>query len=347
VIKRSAVIGIGFVFLVIGLAGLALLKTDVAYWPAFKRQLGLLDVKPPSPSQEGPGQPAGLEHRQLPEPAESIRQTPEPGSKTEQVPAPQSEGEPRTPGPAVNSGGASGAIGPRSAGIEAGEKRLTPGDLATEKAIPVPQAGKGERRYPEQVQAGRQGTAKPDLETTPNPSLDGSKARPHHSSEALQPVVIRFHFDPAKKREISVALVHLGDSISVRVRRLGLADLGLHLAFAVPDTIETDAWREWSVGSRRAAVAPIHDTDRIALTADSDFGVAVTRKLDSKEGAVLKLGADYPEGVVGPPAKLPATFGGGRTPAVQSLPPASRGGYEIQMRIYPGNRWNIMPKGLL
>jgi hypothetical protein len=34
----------------------------------------------------------------------------------------------------------------------------------------------------------------------------------------------------------------------------------------------------------------------VILTADRDFGVALIRKLDSKEGAVLKLGADYRPG---------------------------------------------------
>ena len=149
-IKRSAVMGIGFVFLVIGLAGLALLLTAVVHRPASKWQFGLFDVKPPGPLQEGPGRQAGLERRQLPGPPDGIKQTPEPESQTEQVPAPQSG------------------------------------------------------------------------EASRNPPLAGSKARPGPSPEALQPVVI--------------------------------------------------------------------------LTADRDFGVALIRKLDSKEGAVLKLGADYRPG---------------------------------------------------
>ncbi len=308
-IKRSAVMGFGFVVLVIGLAGLALLRTEVVDRPASKGQPGSIEVKPQAPSQEGPGTQADLERRQLPEPADSINQTPKPGSQTEQVPSPQS-----------------GAINPRSARNGVGGQGLTSGDLAAEKAIPVPQADKGE----EQGQTGPQGTAKPGAETTPNPSLAVSKAPPRPSPEALQPVVIRFHFDPAEKREINVAQVHLGDSISVRVRRSGQANLGIHLAFTIPDTLETNAWREWSAGSRRTFVVPIHDIDRIALTADRDFGLALTRKLDSKEGAVFKLGADYPPG-----------------PPVQSLRPARRGAYEIEMRIHPGNRWNLKPRGLL
>jgi hypothetical protein len=142
-------------------------------------------------------------------------------------------------------------------------------------------------------------------------------------------VVIRFRFDPAAKREINVARVHFGDSISVKVRRFGQADLRLHLAFAVPDTIETDAWQEWSAGSRRRVVAPIQDKDRISLTADSYFGAVLTRDLDSKKGAVLKLGADYPPG------------------RRSLIYPHKQGGYEIEIRIYPGNRWNIRPRSLV
>ncbi len=337
-IKRSTVMGIGFVFLIIGLAGLSVLKTAMVYRPESKGQPGLLDVKPQVLSQQGSGRQADLERRQLPEPPDSIKHTPEPVGQTEQVSAPQSGEGPRTPSAAVDTGGASGAINPGYASNGVGEQQLTSVDQATEKAISVQKAGKGEPGYPEQGQTELQGVAKPGAETTPNLSPAGNQTWSHRSPEALQPVVIRFHFDPAVTREINVALVHFGDSISVRVRRSGQANLGLHLAFAVPDTLETDAWRGWSAGSRRAVVAPIQDVDRIALSADRGFGIALTRKLDSKEGVVLKLGADYP-----------------RSQNLDTIPdlsttrgsPARSGGYEIEMRIYPGNRWNIKPRGLV
>ncbi len=258
-IKRGALIGIGFVLLVIGLAGLALLQAGVINLPASKDQLSLLEVKPPGSTPEGSGRQADLERRQLPGAPESMKQTPEPGSRTAQVPA------------------------------------------------ATPQSSEGPQ-------------------TTRNPSVaGGSEARCHPSSEALRPVVIRFHFDPAAKREIDVARVHFGDLISVKVRRFGQADLRLHLAFAVPDTVETGAWRGWSAGSRRVVVIPIQDTDRISLTADRDFGVVLTRDLDSKKGAILKLGADYPPG---------------RRSLIYQH---ERGAYEMEMKIYPGNRWNIKP----
>ena len=100
-IKRSAVMGIGVAFLVIGPAGLALLQTPVVYRPASKEQFGLHDVKPPGPSPEGPGRQAGLEVRQVPGLPGGTKQTPETGNQTEQVPAPQSGEGPRIPSPAI------------------------------------------------------------------------------------------------------------------------------------------------------------------------------------------------------------------------------------------------------
>ncbi len=317
--KSNAVMGAGFVLLAIGLAGLALLQTSLFYRPASEAPLGLSDGKPPGPSQEGHGSRAALERKQVPELPDSIKKAPGPG----QVPAPQPVEGPPAPSPADRAEAASGQVNRRPAGNAVGEQEQKPGDLSTEKPIPVPQAGNGERRYPQQGQAERQGTAKPGVDTARNPSADGSKTlRP-------SPVVLRFNFDPAEKREIDVARVHLGDSISVKVRRFGQADLSIHLAFAVPDTVETGAWREWNAGPRRSVIVPIKDVDRIALTAQGDFGAALRSKLDSKEGAVLKLGADYPRG----PRAL--------------VHPHGPGGYEIEMTIYPGNRWNIKPRGLV
>ncbi len=330
-IKRYAVIGIGFALLVIGLACLALLPTGVIYLRASKDQRSLFEVKPPNLTPEGPGRQAGLERRQLPEPLESMQQTSGPGSQTAQVqvPAPQSSEGPRTPSSPANTAVASGEITPGSAERGVGEQPLPSSPLATEKPIAVPQPGKGEHLYSRQDKPGQTGTPTRGARTTGNPSVAGVReARSHPSSEALRPVVIRFHFDPAAKREIDVARVHFGDSISVKVRRFGQEDIRLHLVFAVPNTVDTDVWRGWSVGSRRAVVVQIQGMDRISLTADRDFGVVLTRELDSKKGAVLKLGADCP-------------------PGWRSLVyPHERGAYEIEMKIYPGNRWNIKPRAI-
>ena len=174
---------------------------------------------------------------------------------------------------------------PHPAEREGGEQPPSSALPGTEKPIPAPQAGTGESLYSRQDQPGQPGTTSRGTEATRKPS-----------PKALEPVVIRFRFDPAAKREINVARVHFGDSVSVKVRRFGQADLRLYLAFAVPNIVQTRAWQGWSAGTRREVTAPILDTDRISLTADGYFGTALTKELDSKEGAVLKLGADYPPG---------------------------------------------------
>jgi hypothetical protein len=115
----------------------------------------------------------------------------------------------------------------------------------------------------------------------------------------------------------------------VKVRRAGQAGCGLYLAFGFLGTFETDTYREWIAGPRWEAAVPIRDGSRIALPGTDDFGADVPSKLDSKEGALLKLGEDC---------------------SAYGWPRIYRDDwhrYEIEMKIYPGNRWNIRPKSLL
>jgi hypothetical protein len=153
---------------------------------------------------------------------------------------------------------------------------------------------------------------------------DGSGTR-----NGVRPVVIKFGFDPVRSREMNVALVHSGDRISVKVRRGGRSDCGLFLTFGYFGTFETDAYREWSVGSRSGPGVPMRDGRRIALTGTGEFSADVPGKLDSKDGAVLKLGAQCYE------YAWLRSYGDDRQRC------------EIEMTIYPGNRWNIRPKSLL
>jgi hypothetical protein len=94
-------------------------------------------------------------------------------------------------------------------------------------------------------------------------------------------------------------------------------------------TFETDAYREWSVGPRSEPGAPVRDGRRIALTGVGEFSADVPGKLDSKDGTVLKFGAEC--------------FGYGWSRSYRD----DRQRCEIEMTIYPGNRWNIRPKSLL
>jgi hypothetical protein len=146
---------------------------------------------------------------------------------------------------------------------------------------------------------------------------------------SYKPVVVRFGFDPDRDPEINVAIVHSGDRVAVQVRPAEQAGCRLYLTFDSSGTLETKAYLEWSTASRRARVAPIGNGTRITLAAAGDFGVGVPGKLNTKGGAVLKIGADC--------------FAGGW----ERLRMDDWGSYEIEMRIYQGNRWNIRPKSLL
>ena len=127
-IKRAAIIGIGTVLLVIGLAGLGLLQTGVIYPSASTESVSLPEVNPP---EQAAGSDQGSQG---------------PVNQTAQPPAPA--GGPPDSGP-----------GQTSAQVE---QQPPSGGPPSEKPVPVPQAEKGERYYPRQDQL-----AQPQPSTAP------------------------------------------------------------------------------------------------------------------------------------------------------------------------------------
>lgn len=274
-IKRGAVIGIGTVFLVVGLAGLGLLQTGVI-----------------NPTEVKSLEPAPATSQQSREP---VNQTPPAAA-----PAPQT---------GAGSGTQIGAEPGTKTGADLAERALQEpqppsGELAGEKPVPVPQVGKGERRYPKQDQVAnpRSSPVKTQRELSKGPETTrelkaGEKRRlAHRKSESkryarktrpvhsAQPVVIRFNFDPAQDRALNVAHVHSGDKIRVKLRRVGQVD------------------------------------SRIYFT--------VSRSINSPKGAVLKVKTRHA-------SDRPDMY---RT---------DRGYYVIEVKIYPGNRWNIKPRSFV
>ena len=152
-----------------------------------------------------------------------------------------------------------------------------------------------------------------------------------HASDrkTYKPVVIRVEFDPDSYHEMNVAIVHSGDKIAVKVRPAGETGCKLYLTFDSSGTLETKAYLEWSTEPRRAPAALIRDGSRISLAGADDFGPCVAGKLNSRNGAVLKLGADC------------------SAYRWQRFPMDDWGSCEVEIRIYKGNRWNIRPKSLL
>jgi hypothetical protein len=269
VIKRSVIIGTGTVILVIGLTCLALLQTGVIYPPASIGPVNLAEVKSPEPA------------------AESGQQAPGTPNAPSQPPAlsPESGGGPS----------AQGGLQQPPAGIEA------------QKPIPVPQVGKGERRYPGQLGQPQTTPKSAEIDKKRRQTAEGLEskhyahkyeserhahkyeserhARKTAAASAKKPVVIKLRFDPARNRQINVARVHKGDKIKMKVRRVGHVDRRIYLTYG--------------------------------------------KKLDSEQGAVLKLGTKY------------SAYQRSRHY------PNDRGYYVIEMRIYPGNRWNIKPRSFV
>ena len=264
-IKPGAFIGIGTVILVIGLSGLGLLQTGVIH-PT--------EVKSPEPAT---GQ----------QPEGSVNQT-----APAAAPAPQSGVEP---------GAQTGANLPESA-LQGHQPPS--GDLAAKEPVPIPQVGKGERLYPKQDQFAHfrsspvqiQRELSQDANTTRAPKCDEKRSQAHLKSESArhackmppahraQPVVIRFHFDPARDRGLNVAQVHSGDKIRVKWRQVGQVDRSVYFTFS--------------------------------------------KNLNSPKGAVLKL-------------ETRRSFD---RPVMYRT---DRGYYVIEVKIYPGNRWNIKPRSFV
>jgi hypothetical protein len=299
--KRVAFIGTAIAILAIGLVCLVLWQTGVISrqtWTGVAADLA--QAKPCGQGPDNPGGKAVLELRQLPAPEDGKKGL-EPGDQT--APTPQLDGPPSIqegPGPA------SELQGPSQPG---------PG---AEKPVAVPQVGEGERRYPGQGPVAQAESAAP-----------GKKDGHPGDRSPYRPVVISFGFDPYRDREMNVAIVHSGDTIGVKVRPAGQEGCKLYLTFSSSGTLETKAYREWSTGSQRMPAVPIRNGSRITLAGAGDFGAGVQGKLNTKEGAVLKLGIDC------------STYRRDR------FHMDDRCACEIEMRIYSGNRWNIRPKSLL
>ena len=217
-----------------------------------------------------------------------------------------------------------------------------------ENQVPVPQVGSGNRQYPKQqdlapteqqgtkqqepaksVVGGEDKSVGPKPQTYAKNAVGAPKETANSATAAKQPLVIRFEFAPQRNREIRVARVHFGDRIVVKVRRVGDADREMYIGFGLPDTYETHSYRGWSAGGAEEVITPIRDSDQLTLSAADKYGPGLTGRLDSRDGEVLRIGAR-------PPGYARTRFSR-----------YDQGYYEIEMRIYPDNRWNIRPRSLL
>lgn len=207
-------------------------------------------------------------------------------------------------------------------------------ETQTERPLAPPVVGKGERRFPAQNQLAEA----PPVEPRKQPQAERQAAAPqlsksHAGQEKRGPgqvVTIRFRFDPSRDRNLKLATVHYGDRVVVSIRRVGQPDARLYLSFNMAESFRSSASPYNSRRSERegTVMTPIKDEDELVLTAERQFGPFLTRQLDSKDGAVLRLTAQDP-------------------PARSRPPRYDRGFYEIQMKIYAENRWDIKPRSFL
>jgi len=319
--RRGIFIGVGTVFLVLGIAGIALLHTDLLKFPVGTGLQSRLETPAPQPSPEVPGTVPGPTAKEgtLPPAPET---SPSPGAVS------QNETPPANPSPM-----------PQQQQQQAQAEK-------NDKTVAVPQVGKGERRYPRQsdfelpkVQnrqsaqarspASRSTTRDKTWSTTPR-----SYARQQApTDQGSRPVTIRVNFDPAKANNIQVARVHLGDRIAINVRRIGQADRQVYLGFDMGDgrVVQRNPYDRRAVEPASALIAPVNDRDQLVLSGHNELGESLVLRLNSKDGAVLKLGAK------------PV-----RSNTIRRREPSRDGGYyKVEIMIYPGNKWNIMPRSYL
>lgn len=316
--KRGIFIGVGTAFLVFGIAGIALLQTNLLKIPAGTGLESRLETPALQPSPEVPGSVPG------------------PTAKEGTLPpAP----EPSLPPGAVSQNETPSASPPPM-------PQQQPQAEKAEKTVAVPQVGKGERRYPRptdfelpKVQnkqsaraagpASRSMARDKTWSTTPN-----SRARQNSlTDQRRQPVTIRVNFDPAKANNIQVARVHLGDRIAINVRRIGQAERQVYLGFDLGGAmvVQRNPNDRRTVEGASALIAPVNDRDQLVLEGYHALGESLVVRLKSKDGAVLKLGAKPLQG----------------NTIRRREPSRGDGYYKVEIMIYPGNKWNIMPRSYL
>jgi hypothetical protein len=311
-VTKFGVICVGAFLFTLGTTGLVLLQTGVIQIPGGTSQ-GPLEMQAQENGPEGSSQQAEQGEKQAVQGEK--RQLPSVQEKVAQAPE----------SPAQN-----GNVAPEA-------------NASPEKPVPVPGVGSGSRQYPktqELTQSEQQGPAKsvvggaekpagPKPQTYARNPAGPPKGTPPQVVTGKQPLVVRFEFDPRRNHEIRVARVHFGDRVVVKVRRVGDADHEVYLGFGLPDSYETRSYRGWSVGGGEEVITPIRDSDQLILSAGDKYGPWLTSRLDSRNGEVLRIGTR-------PPGYLRTRYSR-----------YDHGYYEIEMRIYPDNRWNIRPRSLL
>ncbi len=327
--RRGFFIGTGTLLLVIGLTGLALLQTSMFDTLVGRGAREQLEFPQPGPSGQVPG-PSGQSRLEGKIPAPSSRQT---------TPAPQA-GPPQAamPQPGAPADNLASQPGGRPTEVSPRPDETLPRDgTGTEPYTQIPPVLKGERRYPGQTEISPPTKSTPGTGSRTGPNVAESGRGDHISRqnipESRQPVTIRFAFDPEHGRDVKVARVHFGDRVVIKVRRFGPGDRQIYLGFDLPErNSERSRYYGRKVRKTHSVITPVNDSDQLTINSEELFGPSLTGSLDSKEGAILKLGAKHP----GRQQRFAnGNYQGGNERC------------EVEIRIYSGNRWNLRPRSLL
>lgn len=204
-----------------------------------------------------------------------------------------------------------------------------------EKPVPVPRMAQGPRRYPSQNQVLQPSPSsrKPPARSAETASHTERSVSRGYTRPAAAPekrvITVRVALDPVRKEHIRIARVHTGDRVSIRIRHTEASQGRVYLAF---NTYRDFMRRPYDYRMAPSAViTPVRDDDRLTLTPSRQFGSELSRRLASKQGAILEIGTDY------------APYQG---PFIRRLG-FEPGRFEIEIRIYGDNKWNIKPRSLL
>jgi hypothetical protein len=209
-------------------------------------------------------------------------------------------------------------------------------DLSPQKPVPVPQLGGSERRYPaqdrlEQLRSAlKESGGKDVLRHTARKAESKSHARKAESKSYAYKAKSKSNVRKAEsksqaRKAESKSYAHKAKSRS-NARKT-------HVASGTKPVVIT--FRFDPLRNRELYVARVHTGDKILMSvrpvgmADGRVTLAYTRNYDSKEGTLVKVKTRYPmvRGV--------------------GYYPYERGYYVIEMKIYPGNRWNIRPRSFV
>ncbi len=208
-------------------------------------------------------------------------------------------------------------------------------DLGGQRSVPVPQIGKGERRYPGEAHSGPGLSVSKQQGTRVKRELAALKTEPKHFSHKAKSKTYARKTEPKSHSRRTVSKSYARNAKSERYAQKSSSPRFRKERPAPSAGPVVIRFRFDPARNRELYVARVHSGDEIKVKVqrvgqvDRRVYFTYTRGIDSKNGALVKATTAYP-------AFSPAGFYA-----------YDRGYYVIEMTIYPGNRWNIKPRSFV